>query len=233
MAIFDIASNPSIPTLPQALSGLEESIRRQAALDIIEQIGDTTLTATQIRSVFFGAMLKRTRTVDYAYFEMIFYLLKTIRNEMLAQAHPANYTSVSGTEDNSFLKMAEAEAGIAPSVASDIMVLGDIIMPYVEQELDMSRIEIWSNISQTNLRNMIPVLRVMINQVRETGDDRRPSNRILENAAEVQNRWAATQEGVDITPNNAHLRELDPDAQRDYLAEIANNRQRVGHGWST
>lgn len=226
-AVYDLARNPAIPTLPETLRTLEDSIKRQAALDIIESISETTLTATQIRSVFFGAMLKRTTTLDYAYFEMLFYLLKTIRDEALAQIHPANYTDVSGTEDKSFLRMAEAEAGIAPSVASDVMVLGEIIMPYIDEELGIGRAAIWHNIQKTNLRNMIPVLRVMINQVRETGDDRRPNNRILENAAEVQARWMADQENIDIAPNNTHLREMTPEQQQVYLERVAQNRLQI------
>jgi hypothetical protein len=226
-ALLDLARNPSVPLLPDALTQLEESVRRAAALDIVPAISNSSMTGTQIRAVFFGAMLKRSRTIEYAAFELMYYLLRTIRDEALAQAHPANYTDVVGTNDRSFLAMAEAEAGIAPSVASDIMTLGEIILPYIEQELNTPRVQVWSTISQTNLRNMIPVLRVLVNRVRETGDTRQPSRRVEENATEVMNRWAATVEGVDIVPNNREMTRMTPEEQQNHLNQINENRRRV------
>ncbi len=225
--MLELARNASIPLLPQALGQLEELLRRQAALDIVEQVAQGSMTALQIRSVFYGALLNRSRTVDYASFEFVYHILSTIRNELLAQNHPANYTSVQGTEDRSFLVMAEAEAGIPNSVASDIMTLGDIVLPYVEEELGIPRVQVWSSINSTNLRSMIPVLRILINMVRDTGDNRRPAPRVQEAAAEVQRRWAATQTGDAITPDNAAMAQMTPEQQQEHLNTIAANRRRV------
>lgn len=225
--LLAIASNPDAPTMGPALQGLDAAIKRQAALDIIEQVADSTYTATQIRSLYVSAMLKRSRWVDYAGFEITFRLLKTIRDERLASAHPANYTSVRNNEDQSFLAMAEAEAGISPSVASDIMILGDIVLPYAEDELGLPRQEVWANVKWSNLRNMLPLLRVLINQVRNTGDDRRPQARILERAAEIQRRWAADEIGTEIAPDNEALMDMNPDDQDTYLRQINDNRAEV------
>jgi len=76
-------------------------------------------------------------------------------------------------------------------------------------------------------------LRVLINQVRDTGDDRQPQARIQLRAAEAQRRWAADEIGVDIVPDNEALAEMDPDGQDRYLGRIRANRTRSTTGWRT
>ncbi len=230
--IAELAQNPSVPTLGGALNGLEASLRRQAALDILPSIADTDLTETQIRAVWYGQMLKHTKSLDFASFEILYGLLRTIAEERLAQVHPSDYTMIVGGEDRSFLRMAEEEAGISNSVASDVMMLGGMILPYIERTLDIPRYRVWERISTTNLRAMVPILRLMINQVEDTGDDRRPQQRILNRAEQVQMRWAADELDIEIEPDNETLAEMDEDQVQGYINMLTQNRERVRH-WLT
>jgi hypothetical protein len=228
-ALADIARDSAVPMLPHALATVEASLRRQAAVDILPSVADSTLSQAQIRSVFYGAMLARTKVLGFANFEILYGLLRTIRDERLPQIHPNNYTHIVDGEDRSFLRMAEEEAGISASVASDTMTLGEIILPYIEETLEVSRFEVWDSISTTNLRAMVPILRVMINEVVDTGDDRQPQERVQRRAEEVAMRWAADELDMLIEPDTEHLATLDQEAANEYLGTINENRNRVRH----
>ncbi|WP_119071580.1 hypothetical protein [Aggregatilinea lenta] len=225
--LAELAANPTVPTLGGAIAGLEAGIRRQAAIDVLEAVASGTMTQTQIKAVYYGAMLNRSRVINFAGFEIMYSLLRTIRDERLAQQHPNDYTTVNGNEDRSFLRMAEEEAGVSNSVASDLMILGDIILPYVEEELGVARAEIWERISTTNLRAMTPILRLLINRVRETDDTRRPQDRITRRMQNVEERWAADELNVEVDPDNTRLQDMTQAERQTYLGTINANRTRV------
>lgn len=225
-ALIELARDSSNPTLNSALDSMWTALMRQAAIDILPQIADSSYTATQIRSIHLGAALRRTRNLDYGSFLIKYELLKTIQREGLAQAHPANYTEVVNGEDRSFLVMAEEEAGIPQSVASDIMVLGDLILPWVQEHLGISRIFMWENIQTSNLRLMIPILRCLIGMISDT-DDREPQQRVIDRTQATMLRWMADTEGLPIEPDNTLLAEMDNEQRQEYIAELENNRRVV------
>jgi len=221
------ARDSNIPLLSRAMADVERGLYRQAVVDLLPQIANSQYTATQVRSMVFAQMLKRAKILGYTHFEINYNLLRIIRDERLAQAHPAGYTTVVDGEDRSFLALAEAEAGLSASQVSDYMVLGDWIFPYIEQELNIDRFQVWERISSTNLRAMVPILRILINQVRQTGDDRQPQDRIRQRAEEVAIRALADEMGLDIAPDTAEMRRMTEREREGYLAGIEQNRQHV------
>lgn len=218
--LFAIARDSTVPTLDVTLSALEASIRRQAVLDILPAVAESDYTGPQIRSILHGAMLMRTKVLDWATFNIVYNNLRTIRDEGLAQIHPNQYIDIQDGEDRSFLRMAEEEGGIPPSTASDIMTLGDIIFPYFEEELDIPAYEIWDRVNRTNLRAMVPILRYLINQVRNTGDARRTQQRVIDRAEMAMMRWYAEENEINLDPDRAAMESMTPEEQQAYLVEL-------------
>jgi len=109
--LWELAQNPLVPPWARA-AGPGSLHPPPGRARHHRSRGRFQLHRHQIRALYVGAMLKRARWVDYAGFEITFQLLKAIRDERLGQAHPANYTATHGTEDRSFLAMAESEAKI-------------------------------------------------------------------------------------------------------------------------
>lgn len=227
--VMELAGNIEFPLLSDAMSTLEGSIRRQAALDIAGQVATGQYSQTQIRSMLVGRMLARAQTLSFAYFMLTFHLLKTIRDDRLAPVHPAQYSQITNGEDRSFIAMAEAEAGISPHEASNIMTLGEIIIPVIRDNLGWTEQEIFERINKSNLYTMIPVFRVLVSQLNPGADDRQSSARIIQRAQDVQVRWAADELGIDLEVDNQALREMDEDEQADYLQEHEDNIERVEH----
>lgn len=219
-ALLELARNSDLPNLSDAMTQLEASIRRQAAIDLVEAgVTEGQYSQAQIRSMFYGRMLARAQTLPYAYFMLTYHMLRTIRNERLAAVHPAQYNHIVNGEDRSFLVMANEEAGISMSEASNIMTLGDIIIPAVREHLGWTEQEIFERINKTNLYAMIPVMRVLISQLDPDADDRQSSARVIQRAEDVQIRWAADELGVDIEIDNEALRRMNEEEQEEYLRE--------------
>lgn len=228
----ELAHNADIPTMDEAMQTALQSVRAQAARDILQVAENSTYSEPQIRSMFYGAVLRRAGAFSYVYFKLVHYTLSTIRDENLAQVHPADYTDIRGTGENavdrSFLRMANEEAGISESEASDIMALGDIIIPALAQYTEWTEREIFQRIKKTNLRAMVPVLRVICNELTGT-DERQPSQRVLNRADETQMRWAADELQADIEVDANAMRDMDHEDREAYLDQLDANRRRVRH----
>lgn len=83
------------------------------------------------------------------------------RGERLAQIEKFTLWAHHPEGFNSLEEAAQVKAGLSKSQISNIKDLYTIVFPYVES-LGMSIVEFWSNVNQSNLREIIPYLKVLI-----------------------------------------------------------------------
>ena len=128
---------------------------------VIEYIGNG-YTGPEAVALMEFEKLKQTSSLDLITILLRGKAIQKIMDMNLWMRLPQKYNSVE--------EAIEVEGRLTPSVQSNIKDLYGIIFPFVQDKLGMSIVEFWEAIPNSNLREIVPYLKVAITGVRSKRD---------------------------------------------------------------
>lgn len=137
----------------RSLMGIETALEAAARRAVELATDGEDYTQMEIHAMIVVEELKKLNGMDLATVIMRYKLVKQIEAEALWTVHPGHYDSRDA--------MAR-EQGISPSELSDIMAMGDIVFPYIEQAMGIPVAVIWEQIGKSNFRELVPIIKYIV-----------------------------------------------------------------------
>ena len=159
--------------LAGSLVGMRANIEAAARNNVLTATAGGDFSETEMQAMVTIESLKQVGGLELTAVLLRAYYLRAIQVGNMVSNHPGGYGSLN--------EMAQ-DNGISPAELSQTIDLVNIIFPYVQNNLGMSVAELWTSVGKSNLRELAPVLKVIITGV--------PSD------------TATTQEGADATVND-------------------------------
>jgi hypothetical protein len=149
IVVYQPSANTQLST---ALLGIEASLENAAKANVAN-IGEG-FTQAEKHAMTVVEELKLINGMDLAAMLLRGKLIKQIEDEALYSIHPGRYGS---------MEELARDQGIGPSELSNVRDLCFTIFPYMEQRLGISIAQVWEQIGKSNFRELVPVLKVLIN----------------------------------------------------------------------
>jgi hypothetical protein len=162
--------------LSRSLMGMEIALEAAARRSVELATDGEDYTQAEIHAMIVVEELKKLNGMDLAAVLMRYKIVKQIESEALWTIHPGHYDSRDA--------MAR-EQGISPSELSDIMAMGDIVFPYIENTMDIRVAVIWEQIGKSNFRELVPIIKYIVTGEMPTQPNQssRSAERMLDDVA--------------------------------------------------
>nr|MBN1228910.1 hypothetical protein [Anaerolineae bacterium] len=195
-SLAPIASRSNVPAIQESLDQLWDSLEKSAASNIRGAAGDRMeFTQIEQRSLLRAEMLNLSKGIDVASILIKGRLIEEIEREGLATVHPGQYRDVD--------ELCQ-DQGISPTEKSQIQALYSTIFPWIQDNLGLSPMEVWNNISKSNIKELVPVLTRII-----SGEEARESVEASYNHIMDDIYATALTAGNEITEEGARLQAVD------------------------
>jgi hypothetical protein len=156
--------------LAQKIDQIEKEILEAAVADTQNALSNPSYSGPQKIAILEFAKLKQTANYDL--------LNILIRGKSLSKIHEMKlWTQLPGAFSSAEEAVA-VEGKLSKSEQSNIRDLYDTVFPFVQNELGQSLVEFWNNIQWSNIREIIPYLKVVITGVKSK---RASVNQAIEN----------------------------------------------------
>jgi hypothetical protein len=139
----------SAPFIREQLHKLDEM-----AMKNIQEFSNNGYTGPELLAIKIFEMLALTREYDLANIILRGQLINEIKTKNLWTVYPETFANAS--------EAIAAKCGISRTQQSNIEALNNYIFPYIENELGMSLPDFWTDISPTNLTEIVPHLMQII-----------------------------------------------------------------------
>jgi hypothetical protein len=179
-------------SLSTALLSIKDQLHQAAIANVEAQIAGQDYTQIEKHAMTVVQELKLVNGMDLAAVLLRYDLVRQIETEALWTSHPAHYTSRD--------EMAR-DQGISPSELSNIMDLGGVIFPYIQDTLGIPVAQMWEEIGKSNFRELVPVLKYII-----SGERPERENTASRAAEAFLNDVAATAAAAGQNLNDAQIR---------------------------
>jgi hypothetical protein len=159
-----------------AIGDLAESIMSKARAKVYADLGPEVANFGELEISAMEAVeaLRLTGALDLAGILIRFKILKKIRDENLLSIHPGRYEG---------LTQMASEQSISVSELHDILMLGDVVFPFLEREYGPTAVaDYWDEVGKARLRELVPSLNSAITGVPSQS---RRVREAVENAADL------------------------------------------------
>lgn len=212
VAILDYQPAES-STLAQSLVGLQQQIEAAAAENVISAITNegqsvSDYTETEMEAMVTVESLKLTGGLELTAVLLRAKYLRLIQSRNMVANHPGGYTSLQ--------EMAE-DNGISTAELSQTLDLVNVVFPYVQNVLGISPAQLWETVGKSKLRELVPVLKVIITgENSDTRSAQASADAILDGTAAT---LLASAQGERYQVLNALRAARDEDERRAVLRE--------------
>jgi hypothetical protein len=132
---------------------IEQAAAEIVAQQVMEEGGPQNFSAINIQAMTAVEAFRQVSSLDLTAVLLRAYYLRMIQEQNLLANHPAQYSSLSDMA-------AQNACSVTDMLATLDMV--NILFPYIENELGIPVHELWATVGKSKLKEMLPVLKVLI-----------------------------------------------------------------------
>jgi len=173
LAILDYQPAQSIE-LSTSLVGMRAGIEAAAAANVQAAIQETggQFSELEVQAMVTVESLKQVGGLELTAVLLRAMYLRIIQDNNMIGNHPGGYNSLAELANDNGISIAEL---------SQTMDLVNIIFPYVQEQLGIPVAQLWEQVGKSNLREITPVLKVIISGVAsDTGTTQAAVDHVLE-----------------------------------------------------